>query len=226
MKRAGKQRVEMASFRLARAMIRRDSQLATRTWPSLSPAVAALAVGIATDQLGNPFAGSSQVTLTMAFPILVATAVPLLYQQMMFSRDHEASWIFVGVPRAAVVRGVRRALLRWYVLPPAVLGGAAMAWHWQAPWHAALLTILLWLMAHGAGRLAEIYVLGRAPFSSPPRRGAATGRASAVSAAATAGAAGLAALSYAVGSPWGVSCLLAVLALVLLGLDRRSRTYG
>lgn len=227
-KKARRGGVDAAVYRLTRKMIARDAQLAARSWPALGVAAATLLLGAATDQLADPLAESgARIGLTLAFPVLVAAAVPILYQNLVFSRDHEAAWVLLHVPPRAVARGVRKATLLSFVLPCAVLGFGVMAWQWRSPGHAAAVSAMLWLLAEAAARLSEIYVLVVPPFSRPPARGASTGRASLTSAAVTAGGGGVAAMAYAAGRApvWFVALFGGLLAAVWW-LDRWAERHG
>jgi hypothetical protein len=220
--------VEAAVFRLTRKMIFRDSLLAARSWPAFGLAAAALLLGALTDQLADPFRGrDARSALTLAYPVLVAAAVPLLYQYLVFSKDHEASWVLRGVPARALARGVRRAVLLSYVLPMAVIGAAVMGWQWRSPLHAALEAAVLWLLAEGAARLSEVYVLVVPPFSRSPERGGSTGRASLGAALVTAAGGGVVALQYAgAGQPLLAGPLLGGMVAAVWLLDRWANGHG
>ena len=208
---------EAAVFRLTRKLVARDSQLAARSWPALGVALAALVLGAATDQLADPFrVGDARIALTLAYPVLVAAAVPLLYQYLVFSKDHEASWVLRGLPWRALARGVRRAVLLSYVLPVALLGAAVMAWQWRSPLHAAAQLGVLWL-------LVEAAVAGLSAGAAGPTLLAATPagrehRACLLTAALVTGAGGVVALQYAgVGPLATVALFLGLLVAVAAG---------
>ncbi len=195
---ATRNRHEAAAFWLTRTMLSRDQELKLRAWPSLAMALAALLFGTLSGQLDNPLsATSSGVVLSLAVPVLLAAAVPSLFQNVLFSRDAEASRLLALAPikrGADLARGVRKALL-WRILAPAtVVLFVAYAGLWRAPLDALLTCAIAWLMIEHAARLAQVMVLTRLPFSRPITRGATLGAIALVSALASAAGMGVAAL--------------------------------
>ncbi|MGC4121221.1 MAG: hypothetical protein QM765_42920 [Myxococcales bacterium] len=223
--RLTRSRQEAASLWLTWTMLRRDSELKLRSWPALSMALAALVLGALTGQLANPMIGGGTTTvLTFAVPVLLAGAVPSLFQNAMFSRDAEAGRLLALAPLpsgADLARGVRKALL-WALMAPATLVAfAAFAVVWRDPLDALVHSVVTWLMIEHAARLAQVMVLEGLPFSRTITRGATLGSVAAVSALASAAASGIAALQYLLaGNLLGPAVLALALSLLLVPASR------
>ncbi len=211
-------RPEAASFWLTRTMLRRDQELKLRVWPALAMPLAALVLGASTGQLESPLVSDgSHVALSLAVPVLLAAAVPSLVQNLLFSRDPQASWLLALAPvegRADLARGARKALLLSVLAPATLLVLAIEAWLWRAPLDALLVALSTWLMIELSARLAQVMVLTRLPFSIALTRGATLGSIALVSTLASAGATGVAALQFALaGSATGQWAVAGALAL-------------
>lgn len=186
-------RQQGAAFWLVRAHLRRDPELAMRTWPTLATALAALLLGALTDQLADPLAGGdpTKAVLPLAVAALLASAVPVAVQNLAFSRDPQASSLLATAPLrdpAAFLAGVRKALLA-SVFAPAVLALAVtLAVLWRDPLHALVHAALTWVLIDGAARVSVPAVLRGLPFAQPMVRGATLGGIALVSAAVFAAA--------------------------------------
>lgn len=228
--RVSRSRQEAVGFRMVRAMTRRDSELAMRSWPVFGMALAALVLGWATDQLGNPFVERGpRVVLVVALPALLAPCAPALLHNLRFSRDHEASWLLRTAPLRSlgpVAAGIRKALLVGFFAP--VLAGVfvALALAWRQPLHAAIETALLAVVVEIALLATQPSVGAELPFARAAARGSTLGPIAPLSAMAGAAGMGVGAAQYAAGPDLlRQLVLLALLACALIplarGLERR-----
>lgn len=219
-----------AAFWLAGAMLRRDRELLNRSLPALATGAAAVILGLATDQFGDPLNPATPLALR-ALPIaavaLIASAVPSLLHNALYSRDHAAGWRLRAAPLpspAMLADGLRRAMLL-YVAVPSVLGvGLVAAWRWDAPLHALLWTGMTLLTVDGVARLLLPTVVRDVPFSRPAARGVALGPIAIPLAGAAAVASLVAGLaSLLAGHPLLLMALLAGLAAALPLITARTR---
>lgn len=218
-------RVEHAVRWLVRAMLKRDGELKMKSFPALATPAAAVALGWATGQLADPSAVQGEsIVLALAAPVVLAGAVPSLFQNVLFSRSADAGLMLSVAPiarGAEVGRGARKAVLMTLVAPAVFVLLLALAVAWREPVHAAVHAAIAWLLVEHAARLAQVMVLTHLPFSRAPVRGGAFGGAIGVSAIASAGAMGVAAAQYALaGSLYGQLGVAAALLVLLVPASR------
>ncbi len=214
---------ERVAFWLASTALRRDGELRGRALPPLAMAVAGAFLGLATDQFADPAQGAGAVgVLSVAVPVLLASAVPSVMLARRASRYHYAAWVLQTspVPPQAWRGGVRKAVQRW-VFGPVVLGLTVAAGAWWGAWLAALAYgLATWALVDAALRVASVDVLDAVPLSRPPVRGGTLGGAVPVvlgvaTAASIAG--GLWFFAAPLTGPWGPVALMGAVA---LGADR------
>lgn len=221
-------RPEGAVYWLVRVMLRRDRELQLRTWPAFGVVLAVLVLGIATGQLAQPSAGATTATvLTFTLHLLLASAVPVLYQNVAGSRDHEASWLLEVAPSlspGAVRAGLRSALRRTFFLPVLLALWVVLGVAWRAPLEVALFVSISALLLELAVRLCEAYAPYAPPLSRPPARGSATSQVSIATITVALGGVTVAGLEWSVAHrPLGQVVVAASLGAALLGLARASR---
>lgn len=213
-------RAERAAYWLVRTMVRRDQELALRCWPAFGLALAAVVLGVATDQLADPYAAEGPVTvLSLSVYVLLAGAIPGLYQNLRFSRDFEASWLIRTAPlgdRSAWARGVRSALRRTFWAPALAVLATAIALTWRAPLDDVLFVLMCALVVEGAARVSEVMILSGPPFDRSMARGSAASGVPVATAVTTGSAAFVAGLQYAIGPH--LAPQVALHAAVLLGV--------
>lgn len=218
-------REQAAGYWLTRTMFRRDAELSMRSWPTLGMAAAALVLGVFTDQFADPLTSSGpQAVLPIAVYALLASAVPLVAQNMSFSRDPNAAWLLRAAPLrdpARFMAGARQAMLASVFLPVILVFFAALAFVWRDPLHAAIHAGITWLVLEGVARISFVSVLRGVPFAQPMARGAATGAIMIVSASLT-GVCMIVGLVhfYAARHPAALAGFTAGLLLAVLVLDR------
>lgn len=176
--RLTRSRAEAVGFWMFRALLLRDAELRSRSLPALAAGGAVVALGLLSDQFGDPLDPSTPLTdrvLPVAAVPLLAGAVPLLLRNALYSRDHAAGWRLAQANHAALGEGVRKAATL-LVLLPAVLGlGLAAQVAWRHPLHAVAWTLLTWAAVVLGGKLVRPAALPGPPFSRPAARGGAMG---------------------------------------------------
>lgn len=212
-------RAKHAAVWLARTMLLRDRELLNRSLPALATGAAAATLGLLTGQFGDPLDPGTTLThrvLPLATVALLASAVPSLLHNALYSRDHAAAWRLRTAPLpspAALAEGLRMAMLGLVGLPSVLALTAVACLRWQDPLHAVSWGIGTWLILDLIARLMLPTVVRDVPFSRPASRGVALGPVAIPIAAAGSLATGIATLgSLAAGRP----ALLAALLLALL----------
>ncbi len=222
---------EAIGYWLVRIYLKRDPELAMRAWPSLGMAGAALALGALTETLGSPFLPPTpNLALTAMVGVLLAAAIPIIYQNLLYSRDFSAQWLLRSAPLAqpeAVLRGAQKAVSVTFILPSLVAGILALGWVWREP-GAVLVQVGFWAVgAEAAGYLSQRYLMTDFPLSRPMARGGALGPASLISLTAGGGAAGLGAFQYLLaGEPWHQVGLLLLSGAALLAWAKKTNRAG
>jgi hypothetical protein len=223
-------RHEAVAFRYVRTLMRRDSEIAMRSWPAFGMAIAAVILGWATNQLADPFVErGAGVVLVVALPALLAPCAPALLYNLRFCRDHQAGWLLRSAPLpsfAPFAAGVRKALLVTYFLPVLVALFVALAIAWRNPLHAAIETVLLAIVVVIALITTQPSVGAELPFGRAAARGSTLGPIAPISAMVGAAGMGLGAVQYALGPDLGRQSVLVVLLAVSVvplarGLERR-----
>ncbi|MGE0707003.1 MAG: hypothetical protein AB7N76_02570 [Planctomycetota bacterium] len=172
-------RAQATGFWLTRVHLARDPELKMRSWPLFSMAAAGVLLGIATGNFGDPFrVQGATAVLPLAAVALLASALPPLVQNVSFSRDPEAAWLLAQAPlpdAAALVAGVRQALLVSFFYPLLLCFFVALTASWRDPLHALGHTLVAWLVVEGAARWSVGAVLRGYPFREAMARGATMG---------------------------------------------------
>lgn len=214
-------RSEAAGFFLTRTLLARDGDARLRALPALGMPISALALGVLSDQLGDPFAArGGGVVLSLTVSVLLAGAVPALLAAVVAGKDEGAAALFWTAPLASlepVVRGAAKAALLRFVGPVLLAFGAAVAWWWRAPVHAALEVLFALLLVLHAWAMAQPKLLDQVPFSGRAVRGASLGPVALLGAVCTAFGMGVAAIRYAAGPSFAAqAAVLAVLGAAYL----------
>ncbi|MCR4414610.1 MAG: hypothetical protein NUV77_19510 [Thermoguttaceae bacterium] len=218
--RAGEERV---AYWLCTAMLRRDYQLRMRSWPAFGVALAAVVLGLATGQLGDPMKEHSGVcVLSLAALYLLTVPVPTILYNLNFSRDHQASWVLLSAPigdRVAFAEGMRKAVTYGVVLPVLVGLGIVFAVCWRDPLDAAENVLAGWLAILAAGHASQIGVLRGLPFAAPAARGETMGPIAMFAALVSGTAMSLVGLHYLASQRfWTFAAYLGGLAVAVLAL--------
>jgi hypothetical protein len=170
-------RIEAASFLFTARMFLRDPDLRLRLFPALSLPVAALVLGVATDQCGDPFVVKhSAVILPLTLPAVTAGAMPQVLYALRFTRHADASWLFDTLPasRNAVRRGTEAAVTALVVMPFATVVFAVLAYVWNSPLHALAHAVFMTILCATTLRFTAASALDM-PFSRSPSRGTMSG---------------------------------------------------
>jgi hypothetical protein len=206
---------------LCLVLLARDQELRMRLVAGLATVAAAVAMGWATGQLGDPQdPGSGNPVLSLAAVQLLVLAVPSMIHGMGFSREHAASWILAAAPLPVphlAAEAVRRAVCYGVALPAVLALSLVFALAWQKPLAAALQGLIAWLEVLIVSHLSLRAMRFGLPFSRPSARGDVLGPVAPwLAAVATAGT-GLALVQYWVGPRLpGTLALLAALGVVWL----------
>ncbi len=214
-------RAEAAGFFLARRLLERDGDARLRALPALGLPVSALALGLLSDQLADPFVTrGGGIVLSLSVGVLLGGAVPSLLTAIAAGKDEGAASLFWTAPLPSlepVVTGAAKAALLRFLGPLFVVFVVAAAWWWRSVLHAGLEGAWALLLVLHAWALAQPKLLDRVPFSARLVRGASMGPVALLGAVCTAFGMGLAAVRYAVGPSVGAQLgLLAVLAVAFL----------
>ncbi len=170
--RPGEERV---AYWLCATMLRRDHQLRMRSWPAFGIILAAVVLGLATGQLGDPMKDHGPVcVLSLAALYLLAVPMPTILYNLNFSRDHQASWVLLAAPiadRVAFAEGIRKAVTYRLLVPVLLVLGAVFALVWREPLDVAAHLFAGWLVVLAAGYASQIGILRSLPFTAPAARG-------------------------------------------------------
>jgi hypothetical protein len=171
---------ERVGFWLCLAMLRRDPDLLMRCGLSFALVLAAVLLGLLTDQFANPC--TTREPALIALPVLsvylVALAVPALLHNLTFCRDHAGSWLWPTAPMEqpeGLAHGAGKACFLWVVTPCCLLLGAVAGLRWGGPLSACLHAGLAWLLARLSALASFWLIVPALPFSLPPQRGGALG---------------------------------------------------
>lgn len=208
---------------------RRDPGLRLRTWPLLSLALAAGAVGVLSAQASDPFlVRDASSALPLLALNLVAAALPQVCLALRSGEDPDALWLLESAPLDAgrFMGGLRLGLLAWSAYPLLLGLGLLYAWVWAAPLHALLCLIPAWLFCELSARWSLLTVLRGHAFRRAAARGEALKPAALPTALVTGLAGGVAGAQFwAAERPWAYAALILALGVALaLGArgDRRA----
>jgi hypothetical protein len=209
-------------------MLRRDYQLRMRSWPAFGIILAAVVLGLATGQLGDPMKEHSGVcVLSLAALYLLTVPVPTILYNLNFSRDHQASWVLLSAPigdRIAFAEGMRKAVTYGVVLPVLVALGVVFAICWRHPLDAAENVLAGWLAVLAAGHASQIAVLRALPFTAPVSRGQTMGPIALFAALVSGTAMSLVGLHYVASQWfWAFAAYLGGLGIVVVALRAVAR---
>lgn len=221
---------ERAAFWLCWTMLGRDFNLRMRTWPTLGTAIAAAVLGWATGQLRDPIAEPGPAcVLSLVAIYLLAVPPPLIFYNLNFSREHEASWLLWTSPiedRLAFAEGIRKAVMYRILLPTLAAMLVLFALVWRDPLDVAVHGLTGLLVVVGAGYASQMGVLRSYPLSAPAARGEISGPIAPFAAAVSSVAMALATIHYfAAPRPLWLGAYLAALTgavLVLRAVAGRS----
>jgi hypothetical protein len=114
----------------------------------------------------DPFTGSEAASVAPLFALLFVPTQ--IYQALVSSTSHEASWLFFSTPadRTRLVSGARDAVGAFVLLPVSLLLAMFYTYQFGHAVHALLHATFLGLMAYASLQL-NVFLTPRLPFSTP-----------------------------------------------------------
>lgn len=177
-RRVARSRPQAATLALCLRMLVRDHDLRMRTLPVLTMVVAAVGLGLFTEQFANPTtAAPNEAILPILAIQLVAVAIPIILYNLGFSRDHEATWAIQIAPAPPPVHAEASRLTACYAiaLPVLLLLGCCFAVAWRDPASAAIHCGCGWLVVLTTSHASLWALKVGTPLARPAARGAVMG---------------------------------------------------
>lgn len=165
--------------RLIKAQFKHDNRFKVRALTAIPLAALYFYLGLSEgERLIDPFLDRDLVTGegTVMVYIAVALLPVLLIGSTVMSGSYQAAWVFITTPanRLQLVLATKRFVMLYFCLPFLVVVFALMTYYFGNAVHALLHAVVLYLLCF-VGATVMLTILGKLPFSVPPRKGSATG---------------------------------------------------
>jgi hypothetical protein len=172
---------ETTAYWFCWTMFCRDHELKMRTYPSLGAALGFFLIGWLGNQLEDPFVADSvqAAAPSMAILYVLVVAVPIVAQNLAYSRDYPAAWAFYTAPLrspAAFATGLCSMIMTALVGPVLLVLFVGFSLTWGNPLHAGVHTAAGLLLCRLAAHVARLGIIRHYPLSRRFVRGEGSGR--------------------------------------------------